>query len=156
MKNIKNISQQDFSAETAEGISLVDFHATWCGPCKALSPTIDQFAQEQGKDITIAKVDIDQNQDLAKELGVRSVPTLILYKDGVEIDRSTGNLSLAQLNDFTKKAQGSKACCSSEKNASATTCSTTETVKADECCDSTKKNEQENSCSTSSTSTCTA
>jgi thioredoxin 1 len=69
---------------------LVDFHATWCGPCKMLSPIIERVAKKTGDNVRIVKIDVDKNQPLAGSLGVRGVPTLILYKDGEKVWRQSG------------------------------------------------------------------
>ena len=69
---------------------LVDFHATWCGPCKMLSPIIARVAKKVGNGVRIVKVDVDKNQPLATALGVRGVPTLILYKNGEPVWRQSG------------------------------------------------------------------
>jgi len=69
---------------------LVDFHATWCGPCKMLSPIVERVAKKVGKSVRIVKIDVDKNQSLASTLGVRGVPTLILYKNGNQVWRQSG------------------------------------------------------------------
>ena len=69
---------------------LVDFHATWCGPCKMLSPIIARVAKKVGDSVRIVKIDVDKNQPLAGTLGVRGVPTLILYKEGKQVWRQSG------------------------------------------------------------------
>ena len=68
---------------------LVDFNATWCGPCRMLKPILEEVAEER-EDVTIVGIDIDQNMDMAEEYGVFSIPCLILFKDGAEADRSVG------------------------------------------------------------------
>lgn len=69
---------------------LVDFFATWCGPCKMQAPILDQVKEKVGDDATIIKVDIDRNQELAMKYRVQSVPTLILFKDGEPVWRTVG------------------------------------------------------------------
>ena len=72
-----------------EGIALVDFYAQWCGPCKMLSPVIDELAEER-EDVVIGKIDVDLESELASIYNVQSIPTLIVFKDGKEYARSVG------------------------------------------------------------------
>jgi thioredoxin 1 len=71
---------------------LVDFHAEWCGPCKMLSPIVARVAKQVGDDVRVVKIDVDKNQSIAATLGVRGVPTLVLYKDGKLVWRQSGVL----------------------------------------------------------------
>ena len=72
-----------------EGISLIDFYADWCGPCRMVMPIVEEIASER-EDILVAKVNVDDNPSLAKEFGVFSIPTLVVMKDGEIIKRSSG------------------------------------------------------------------
>ena len=74
----------------SEKPTLVDFYATWCGPCKMMSPLLEQVAAEMGDETKIIKVDIDKNRDAAVQYGIRSVPTLILFKEGEIVWRQSG------------------------------------------------------------------
>lgn len=74
----------------SEKPTLVDFYATWCGPCKMMGPILEGVAKELGDEAKIIKVDIDKNMDAAREYGVRSVPTLILFKEGEIVWRQAG------------------------------------------------------------------
>lgn len=76
---------------------LVDFHATWCGPCKMLSPIISSVAKTVGGNVRIVKIDVDKNQPLARTLGVRGVPTLILYREGKQVWRQSGVIQEREL-----------------------------------------------------------
>jgi thioredoxin 1 len=69
---------------------LVDFWATWCGPCRALAPTIDELAQEYAGKILISKLDVDKNPATAEKFQVLSIPTMLIFKDGQEVDRLVG------------------------------------------------------------------
>lgn len=94
--NIKNL--------LAEGKPLVvDFWAPWCGPCRSLSPIVDEVADELAGKITVAKCNVDDNQDLAMKFGVMSIPTLVVFKNGEEIDRSVGALPKARLQALLEK-----------------------------------------------------
>lgn len=81
-------TKETFASLTKEGVVLVDFFATWCGPCKMLHPVLEELANE--KKISIVKVDIDKNEELAVQYGVMSVPTLMLLKEGKRVSVSIG------------------------------------------------------------------
>ena len=89
----KEINKDVFATEVTggSGIAVVDFGATWCGPCQALAPSIDAMAQEYDGRVLIGKVDVDQSPDLATQYGVMSVPTILFFKDGAKIDQISGN-----------------------------------------------------------------
>jgi thioredoxin len=82
-----------------EGVVLVDFWAPWCGPCKMLSPNLEQLSKER-EELNIIKISVDQNPKDAADFNVMSVPTLILIKDGIEINRKTGVLDVEGLKGF--------------------------------------------------------
>ena len=90
--SIKHITKQNFKEEVLEkeGTVLLDFWATWCGPCRMLSPIVDQVAQEVENKATVAKVNIDGQPELAEALGIMSIPTLMVFKDGKNVDKSVG------------------------------------------------------------------
>jgi thioredoxin 1 len=81
-------SPAEFENLTSEGVVLVDFHADWCGPCQMLEPTMEAIARESSA--TVAKVDIDAQQAIAQQYGVRSVPTVLLFVDGEAVERIVG------------------------------------------------------------------
>ena len=84
-----NANTDNFKEVTAQGLVLVDFYADWCGPCKMLTPVLDELAGEV-TDVTIVKVNVDDARELAKEYGVSSIPHLTLLKDGVEVAKDLG------------------------------------------------------------------
>lgn len=87
-----HFSQEGFDkAAASDRLMLVDFWATWCGPCRMLGPVIEQLAEEyEGKDVLIGKIDVDEEPELARRYGVMSVPTVIFLRNGKEIDRKVG------------------------------------------------------------------
>ena len=76
---------------------LIDFFATWCGPCKALAPILKQVKDSLGERITILKIDVDKNQQISNQYQVRGVPTMILFKEGKQLWRQSGVLSLDEI-----------------------------------------------------------
>jgi thioredoxin 1 len=97
--SISHLSEATFAEQVnsaAEPV-LVDFWAEWCGPCKTIAPILEELAGEQAGKLQIAKVDVDDNQGLARQYGVQSIPTMIVFKDGVEVHRLVGARGKAQL-----------------------------------------------------------
>lgn len=76
---------------------LIDFYATWCGPCKMMHPVLEQLKSEMGDKVKILKVDVDKNLDLAKSFGIQSVPTLMIFKNGNNLWRQSGAMSAKDL-----------------------------------------------------------
>ena len=87
---VKHLTDGNFKEEIGKGVALVDFFAAWCGPCRMLTPIIEEVAAHFQDKATVAKVDIDSEQKTAAEYKVTSVPTMILFKDGKEIERLVG------------------------------------------------------------------
>src|SRR3989344_3605611 len=87
---IKHLTDDTFDKEIQKGVTLVDFHANWCGPCRMLTPVLEEVAKEIKGKANIAKIDIDSEQKTAGQFQITSVPTLILFKNGQEVNRLIG------------------------------------------------------------------
>lgn len=83
---------------------LVDFSATWCGPCKAFAPVLEEFAASRGESLKVVKIDVDQFDELAREVGIRSVPTIMVVKDGAVLAAQAGSLPKGALARFVDSA----------------------------------------------------
>lgn len=90
------ITEQNFDATTKEGVVLVDFFANWCGPCKMLTPVLEDLSQSM-PNVKIVKVDVDNDGALAGRYGIQSIPNLIIFKDGKAVDQIVGFTSKGDL-----------------------------------------------------------
>ena len=97
---VKILNESNFKQETSTGLTLVDFYADWCGPCKRMAPTLNELATEFGDKIKIAKVNVDDNRSLAQDFGVRGIPMFVVIKDGQVVSTTTGAKSKQQLLEF--------------------------------------------------------
>ncbi|MCR2807425.1 thioredoxin [Paenibacillus soyae] len=84
------LTKDNFTQSIESGVSLVDFWAPWCGPCKMQLPIVDELSTELEGQATIAKINVDEEPELASQFGVMSIPTLILFKDGQPVDKMVG------------------------------------------------------------------
>ncbi|MFA7119763.1 MAG: thioredoxin [Sphaerochaetaceae bacterium] len=82
---------------------LVDFWATWCGPCRMIAPAVKQMSEKYEGKLSVVKVDVDQSSDLASQYNVASIPTLLIFKAGEIVDQKVGALSVAVLDEFVKQ-----------------------------------------------------
>lgn len=87
---IKNVTDQDFKKETNTGVTLTDFWATWCPPCRMQGPIIEELDKDMGDKVKISKMDVDANQNTPAEFGIMSIPTLIIKKDGKIMEKLVG------------------------------------------------------------------
>jgi thioredoxin len=99
MGNAVAVTDQSFEQEVLKSPVpvLVDFWAVWCGPCKAIAPSVEQLAGEYAGKLKVAKIDIDQNNDVSGRFGILSIPTLLLFKNGEVVERIVGALPKAHL-----------------------------------------------------------
>lgn len=100
---VLKINTENFKKEVLEETKtvLVDFYADWCGPCKMLSPIIDEIAQEK-QEVKFVKINVDEAQELAREYSIMSIPTLVVIKDGKEKNRTVGLIDKSELLEMLK------------------------------------------------------
>lgn len=89
--SVKSVTEADFKPNVqASGVTLVDFWAQWCPPCKVLSPMLDELGEEWGDAVSVLKVDVDDSPSAAAEYGIMSMPTVIVFKDGQPVEKLVG------------------------------------------------------------------
>jgi thioredoxin 1 len=91
----------EFEEQLSPGLTMVDFHASWCGPCRTLAPIIERVSEE--KNVKLLKVDADESGELTTSFGVRGIPTVIFFKDGQEVDRVVGLKQATAYNEIIEK-----------------------------------------------------
>jgi len=103
--NIVTLGESNFAPEVVKSNVpvLVDFWAVWCGPCKMIAPILDELADEFGARIKIGKVNVDENQSLATEYGIRAIPTLLLFNGGEVVDQVVGMKSKRELQQMLQR-----------------------------------------------------
>ena len=101
---MKVVKTNEFAAATAKGVVLVDFYADWCGPCKMITPILEQLNEEYQGKLDIIKVDVDAEGGLAQKYGIMSIPTLMLFKDGDVVGQVLGFQAKPMLKKFISKA----------------------------------------------------
>jgi thioredoxin 1 len=101
---LKHVNEKEFDEITAKGVTLVDFYADWCGPCKMIAPILEQLQPEYEGKVEIIKVDVDAEENLAMRYKVMSIPTLLLLKNGKVIAQTMGFQSKAMLEKFIHQA----------------------------------------------------
>ena len=95
MTRVKQITDASFDADVKVGISIIDFWAEWCGPCKAIAPTFEALSEEF-KEVKFFKMNVDENQQIPSEFGIRSIPTFIAFKNGEKIATKVGGMSKSE------------------------------------------------------------
>ena len=102
MINIFNEDNFQNEVLNSDKITIVDFYADWCGPCKMMSPVIDKIAEENAETIKVGKVNVDESQDLAMKYNVMSIPTILIFKDGNILKTFIGVTSKQEIEEFIK------------------------------------------------------
>lgn len=102
-----HINQDEFKTKVLEADKpvLVDFYADWCGPCKAAAPVLDELADEANGAYEIIKINVDENQEISQEYGIMSIPTVMLFKGGKEVDRQIGFAGKEGYQQLIKKGE---------------------------------------------------
>jgi thioredoxin 1 len=103
-EKIKHLDDSNFADETASGVTLVDFYADWCGPCRMMTPVVEEFADKKTGEISVVKVDIDASPSVTQQFQVTSIPTLVLLKEGKPIANYVGLKDLPQLEELVKSS----------------------------------------------------
>lgn len=99
----KVLTDAQFNQETAEGLTVVDFWAPWCGPCRMQSPVIDELSEELDGQVDFYKMNVDEEQQTAREFGIMSIPTLLVKKNGKVVEKLIGFHDKNRLNDILKR-----------------------------------------------------
>lgn len=103
MSKVVNASKHDFKEVTNEGVVLLDFWAAWCGPCKMLSPVLDELSEDLDGKATVVKVNVDEEPEIASEYSVMGIPALFVLKDGKVVDKANGFMPKELLSSLVGK-----------------------------------------------------
>lgn len=95
--SVMHLTKDNFDSVTSSGLVIVDFWAEWCGPCRMQGPILDQLEEEIGSKVKVCKLNVDDHPDIAQRFGVFSIPTLIAFRDGKQINKAVGVQSKEQL-----------------------------------------------------------
>ena len=100
-----SVNSETFKSEVLDQtkLILVDFWAEWCGPCKQIAPTLEELAEKYSENLSVCKVDVDSNRELALQYNVRSIPSLMIFKKGEMVDSLIGAVSLEELEDLVTR-----------------------------------------------------
>jgi thioredoxin 1 len=99
--SVVELTKENFAQTIAAGTTLVDFWATWCGPCQMQGPIVEEFAEKQS-DVKVAKVNVDEQPELAIQFGVMSIPTLIAFRDGEILNKTVGLSTIEEIEELCK------------------------------------------------------
>lgn len=100
--SVKVINSEDFANAVKDGVSVVDFNATWCGPCKMLGPVLEKLSDEI-TDVKFYAMDVDENPDIAEKFGIMSIPYVAVFRDGVKVDQNVGFIPEASMRSLIEK-----------------------------------------------------
>lgn len=100
---VKKITGKEFNEVESSKVAVIDFSATWCGPCKMLAPVLEQVSEELGDSVNFFNVDVDENPDLAVKYGITNIPALLVFKDGNKVDQQVGFQPKEGISAFIQK-----------------------------------------------------
>jgi thioredoxin 1 len=103
MSLVEHTTDASFTADISKGLVLVDFWATWCGPCQVMLPRLDELAEKVAGTAKIMKMDVDKNNETPSTFGIMSIPTIILFKDGQMVEKMVGTKEVAELQSMITK-----------------------------------------------------
>lgn len=108
MSLVKEVTDENFTEEVeqSQGVAMVDFWAAWCGPCRVVAPIVDELAQEYEGQVKVAKLDVDTSQRTAMRFNIRSIPSILFFKDGQHVDTVMGAVPKQHLEQRIKKHLG--------------------------------------------------
>lgn len=103
--NVVQVTDDSFEQEIlkSELPTLVDFWASWCGPCRAIAPVVEELSEDYAGKVKVAKLNVDESPKTPGQYGIRAIPTLIMFKDGKQVDQITGAVSKAHIEEALKK-----------------------------------------------------
>ena len=100
---LKEVTEQNFQSTVDRGVTLVDFWAEWCGPCRMVTPVLEELQGELGDRAQIVKLNVDENPNIAQQFGISGIPTMLLFKDGQVVDKLVGASSINTYRDLINK-----------------------------------------------------
>ena len=100
---VTELNEQNYKSFTDNGLVLVDIKAEWCGPCRVIGPLVDQISSDYHGQLSVGKLDADSSRELIGQLGVRNIPTLLLYKDGEIVERNAGMITKEKIEELVER-----------------------------------------------------